>query len=150
VAHDSVASKQNKNKTSDSDYSRQIFTHKHMTETDTNIAEVEDTDLKGAFFDNINRNNRSIKRDRAIAITEDAKLLYKRNIEDMEMQMKKLNRERVNMLDLSPTSADSLILASDFDSSAFVKKDIELGVKIRNLQITLDIAKESYGKLFGE
>ena len=121
-----------------------------MSDENTNIADIEDTDLKGAFFDNLNRNNRSIKRDRAIAITEDAKLLYKRNIEDMEMQMKKLNRERVNMLDLSPTSADSLILASDFDASAFVKKDIELGVKIRNLQITLDIAKESYSKLFGE
>jgi hypothetical protein len=121
-----------------------------MTETDTNIGEIDDNDLKGAFFDNLNRNNRSIKRDRAVAITEDAKLLYKRNIEDLEMQMKKLARERVNMLDLSPTSADSLILASDFDAPAFVKKDIELGVKIRTLQITLDIAKESYGKLFGE
>ena len=121
-----------------------------MTETDTNISEIDDNDLKGAFFDNLNRNNRSIKRDRAVAITEDAKLLYKRNIEDLEMQMKKLARERVNMLDLSPTSADSLILASDFDAPAFVKKDIDLGVKIRTLQITLDIAKESYGKLFGE
>lgn len=107
-----------------------------------------DSELKGAFFDNLNRNNKSIKRDRAIAITEDAKLLYKREIEDMEMQLKRLTRERVNMLDLSPTTADSLILASDFDAPQFVKKDIELGLKVRNLQIAYDIAKESYTKLF--
>lgn len=120
-----------------------------QTDTDTDLM-PEEVEFKGVFFDNLNRNNKSIKRDRAIAITEDAKLLYKRTIEDMEMQLKKLNRERVNMLDLSPTSADSLILATDFNADAFVKKDIDLGVKIRNLQITLEIARESYKKLFGE
>ena len=53
------------------------------------------------------------------------------------------------MLDLSPTSADSLILATDFNADAFVKKDIDLGVKVRNLLITLEIARESFAKLFG-
>lgn len=122
---------------------------KTMKDTNTTDDMNEDTDLQGAFFDNLNRNNKSIKRDRAVAITEDAKLLYKRTIEDMEMQLKKLTRERVNMLDLSPTSADSLILATDFNADAFVKKDIDLGVKVRNLLITLEIARESFAKLFG-
>ena len=52
------------------------------------------------------------------------------------------------MLDLSPTSADSLILASDFDSNDYVSKDIELGVKIRNTEIKLDIAKKRFEFLF--
>ena len=52
------------------------------------------------------------------------------------------------MLDLSPTTADSLVLASDFDSKAFVAKDIELGVKIRNLEIKLEIASNRYADLF--
>lgn len=108
----------------------------------------EEPVLKGAFFDNLNRNNTKIKRDRAIAITEDAQLLYKRKLEDMEMQLKRLQRERDNMLDLSPTTADSLILASDFNADQFVEKDIEIGVKIRNLKITLDIATEAYNNLF--
>jgi len=60
-----------------------------------------------------------------------------------------LKREREAMLDLSPTSADSLVLASDFDSKSFVNKDIDLGVKIRNLEIKFDIAKERYDYLFG-
>lgn len=49
------------------------------------------------------------------------------------MKLKRLVRERESMLDLSPTSADSLILASDFTAETFVKKDIKLGVDIRNL-----------------
>jgi hypothetical protein len=102
----------------------------------------------GAFFANLNRNNKSIKRDRAVAIAEDAQLLYKREIEDLEVQRRKLQRERQNMLDLSPTNADSLVLASDFNAKAFVEKDIEIGVKLRNIEIKLDIAKKSYDELF--
>lgn len=53
------------------------------------------------------------------------------------------------MLDLSPKDANSLILASDFDSNSYTKKDIEIGVKIRNAEITLEIAKNRYEYLFG-
>ena len=53
------------------------------------------------------------------------------------------------MLDLSPTDALSLVLASDFDSKAYVEKDIELGVKIRNAKIKLEIAKQRFNYLFG-
>lgn len=106
--------------------------------------------LGGAFFANLNRNNSKIRGDRAIAITEDAQLLYKRELEDMEMKLKRLKRERESMLDLSPASADSLILASDFNAEEFVKKDIKLGIDIRNLQIAIDIARERFEVLFVE
>ena len=52
-------------------------------------------------------------------------------------------------LDLSPTNAQSLILASDFNSSDYVEKDIDLGIKIRNTEITLEIARKRYQYLFG-
>jgi len=60
-----------------------------------------------------------------------------------------MKRERENMLDLSPSHAQSLVLASDFNSDEYVKKDIELGVKIRNDEIKLEIAKKQYEYLFG-
>lgn len=112
------------------------------------MSDLNNKNLKGAFFDSLNRNNRKIKRDRAVAITEDAQLLYKREIEDMEMQLKRLNRERDGMLDLSPTTADSLVLASDFDGKAFVSKDLDIGLKVRNLEIKLEIGKRRYALLF--
>lgn len=104
--------------------------------------------IGGSFYANLNRNNSKIRGDRAIAITEDAQLLYKRELEDMEMRLKRLARERESMLDLSPASADSLILASDFKADEFVKKDIALGVSIRNLEISIEIARARYSLLF--
>jgi hypothetical protein len=60
-----------------------------------------------------------------------------------------MKREQENMLDLSPTTAMSLVLASDFDSAEYVAKDVALGVKIRNEDIKLEIAKVRYEYLFG-
>lgn len=117
-----------------------------MAETDvTSLSE-----MKGAFVESLVRNNKKIREDRAIAIAEDAQTLYKREIEDLIMQIKRMKRERDNMLDLSPSSADSLVLASDFNAANFVKKDIDLGRKIRDMEITMEIAQERYKLLFGE
>lgn len=104
--------------------------------------------MAGAFVESLKRNNKKIREDRAIAIAEDAQIIYKREVEDLELEIKKLRREREAMLDLSPTTADSLVLASDFDSKAFVQKDLDLGVKIRNLEIKLEIASKQYKYLF--
>ena len=104
---------------------------------------------QGAFLDSLKRNNRKIREDRAQAIGEDTELVYKRRIEDIDLSIKKMKREQENMLDLSPTDSLSLTLASDFDSDAYSKTDIDLGVKIRNAEITLEIAKNRYAYLFG-
>lgn len=106
-------------------------------------------ELSGAFISSLKRNNKQIRADRALAIGEDTELVYKRKIEDLELGIKKMRREQENMLDLSPTNAQSLILASDFDSNEYSQKDIDLGVKIRNAEITLEIAKKRYAYLFG-
>ena len=103
----------------------------------------------GAFVDSLKRNNAKIREDRAISIAEDAQIIYKREVEDLEIQIKRLRRERDSMLDLSPTTADSLVLATDFNSKDFVNKDIAIGVQIRNLEIKLEIARERYNYLFG-
>ena len=105
--------------------------------------------LVGAFIGSLKRNNRQIRDDRATTIAEDTELVYKRKIEDLELSIKKMKREQENMLDLSPTNAQSLILASDFDCAQYVEKDIDLGIKIRNTEITLEIAKKRYQYLFG-
>jgi len=104
---------------------------------------------QGAFISSLKRNNKQIRDDRATAIAEDTQLIYKRQIEDLDLSIKKMKREQENMLDLSPTNAQSLILASDFDSNEYVDKDVSLGVKIRNSEIKLEIAKKRYEYLFG-
>ena len=106
-------------------------------------------ETKGAFISSLKRNNKQIREDRATAISEDTELIYKRKIEDLELSIKKMKREQENMLDLSPKDATSLILASDFDSNTYTQKDIDLGVKIRNAEITLEIASKRFNYLFG-
>lgn len=110
---------------------------------------IETEKPRGAFYSSLKRNNKQIRDDRAQAIVEDTELVYKRQIEDLALSVKKMTREQENMLDLSPTHADSLVLASDFDSTKYTAKDVELGVKIRNTQIKLDIAQARYNYLFG-
>jgi len=76
-------------------------------------------------------------------------MLFKRKIEDLSVSVKRMKRDRESMLDLSPENTTTLKMASDFDAEGFVTKDIELGVKIRNAEITLEIATERYNFLFG-
>jgi len=109
---------------------------------------VEPT-VVGLFEQLLTRSNKEIKGDRALTLIEDASLTYEREIQDMEMTYKKLGRKRDNMLDLSPTNADSLILGKEFDSKGFVNGDISIGVDQRNLQVKLEIAYARFHKLFG-
>lgn len=104
----------------------------------------------GAFLDSLKRNNQQIRDDRASSIAEDAELMYKREVEDLSLVIRKLQREQDNMLDMSPKDADSLVLASDFNAKEYVAKDLEIGVKLRNLEIKLDIAKKRFSFLFGK
>lgn len=113
------------------------------------ITKSPEDDSDGAFYSSLKRNNKQIRDDRATAIAEDTELVYKRKIEDLELSIKKMKREQEYMLDLSPTTTQSLILASDFDSAEYAEKDIDLGIKIRNTEITLEIAKARYHYLFG-
>ena len=104
---------------------------------------------QGAFVASLKRNNKQIRDDRAQAIGEDTYLLYRRCIEDLQVNVKRMEREQENMLDLSPENSLSLVLASDFDAATYVAKDVELGVKIRNEKIKLEIATARFQYLFG-
>ena len=109
---------------------------------------VKEVEARGAFIVSLKRNNKQIRDDRAAAIGEDTELLYRRQMEDLEVSLKRMRREQENMLDLSPHDTHSLVLASDFDSAEYVAKDIGRGVKIRNEEIKLEIAKTRFQYLF--
>lgn len=109
----------------------------------------ETVEPTGAFVDSLKRTNKSIRADRAEAITEDAEMTYGREVQDLQVQIKRMKREQINMLDLSPDNAQSLIVASNFDAQEYVRRDTELGLKIRNAEIKLEIAENRYNLLFG-
>lgn len=106
-------------------------------------------ELQGAFTESLMRNNTKIKRDRAESIGEDASISYKREVEDTLLEIRKIRREQEAMMDLSPTNTQSLVLASDFDGKAWAQKDIELELKLRNLEIKYERGSARLMKLFG-
>ncbi len=124
-----------------------------MDEKEVKKVNVEDEDklntYKGKFIDSLKRNNRKIKTDRAISITEDTQLLYKRAVEDLDIKIKKMKRDQKNSLDLSPSDSRSLTPAKDFDSDGFVEDDINLAIKIKQSELSLEVAKKRYEELFG-
>lgn len=120
-------------------------------EDEKNINQGEDLGAgQGAFMASLKRNNRQIREDRAETIVEETELVYKRRIEDLGISISRMKKEQENMLDLSPSNAQSLILASDFDNTKYVEKDVDLSRKIRDAEITRDLAVKRFKYLFGK
>lgn len=103
---------------------------------------------KGQFARFLLRNNKTIKEDRALTILRRAELAYKRQVEDIESELQDLEAERKGLLDLSPTNADSLILAADFKPEVFYATDMKLTLKIREAKIRLEEAQARFKELF--
>lgn len=105
---------------------------------------------EGMFLDLLKRGNADIRKDRAQAIGESAELMYKREVEDIKVELTNMIRDRENYLDMSPDTALSLKVAADFNAKDFVGVDIKLSVAIRNLNIKYELAKKRYERLFGK
>jgi len=116
-----------------------------MSET----VEKQLNDLKGSFVTSLRRNNKQIRDDRALTIAKTALVLFKREVEDLAIEIGNVQIERDNMIDLGGASTTTIISPSDFDAKAFVAKDLELGLKIRQLEIKQEIATKRYNELFG-
>lgn len=113
-----------------------------------NPVEKQLNELKGSFVTSLRRNNKQIRDDRALSIAEDAEMLFKRKVEDCATNLKRLKRDRENMLDLGGNETTKIISPSDFDAIRFVDKDLELGLKIREEEIKLEILSRRYNELF--
>lgn len=118
------------------------------TKTPTTGGNGNGKQVNGAFASSLFRNNKKIRTDRANIIVQGAQTLYKREVEDLELALEQNIMERTNLLDLSPTNSQSLILASDFNTKDFIAKDLSLSLKIRDLKIKLEVARERYNELF--
>lgn len=106
--------------------------------------------VKGAFVSSLKRTASAIKAERAQNIAEDAEISYRRRIDDMKLELKRLQRDRRNSLDLSPEDVNSLVMGRDFNGGEFVEKDIKAGIAIRNLKVKIELAEERFEYLFGE
>ncbi len=114
------------------------------------MSKDENKVVSGALYQSLSRTNAQIRQERGDAIAEDLEMTYKREVEDIEMALKRLERKQVNMFDFSPTNAQSLVMAKELDSQDIKDQDMAIGLQIRNTKIRLDIAKKRYEHLFGK
>jgi hypothetical protein len=106
--------------------------------------------VTGRFLELLSRNNSEIREDRAKALYEQSKIIYKRYIEDLDFKIKDLENELENSLDLSPKDSTSLELVKNFDAKGFVDNDAETNMRIKILKIKKDSCVERYNYLYGE
>lgn len=102
----------------------------------------------GALNSSLARNAKAIRLDRAQAIAEDTEITYKRKLEDMDQEIRRLKRKRAAMLDLSPNDSTSLILAANYDPYAFHEQDKEITTTIRKLSVEKELMQARYNYLF--
>ena len=97
----------------------------------------------------LSRNTSQIKSDRAQEIAELTEIEAKRKIEDIEREVKQLERKKKSSLDLSPDNTYSLMKVKDFEPLDFITAYSNLGLEIREKKIKLNNAKQTYNELFG-
>lgn len=102
-----------------------------------------------ALAQTLSRNTAAIKADRATEIAELAEIEAKRKVEDLEREVKQLERRKKSSLDLSPDNTYSIMKVKDFEPSDFVDAYSNLGLQIREAKIKLNNAKQTYNELFG-
>jgi hypothetical protein len=105
--------------------------------------------VKGFLNESLARGNKQIRAERGDAIAEDLEMVYKREIEDKTVDLKRLNRKQANAFDFSPTNSQSLVMGKDFDAGELMKSDLADALAIHNTTIRLNIAKKQYNHLFG-
>ena len=120
-----------------------------MDEEKVEQTAVDEIGTKGVFSTNLKRNFKQIRDDRAEAITEDVYLIYKRTIEDLRLENRKLQRQRENMLDIAPANTQSITFEK-VDALNFVEKDLKLAIEIRENEIKAEEAVKRFKYLFGE
>jgi len=110
----------------------------------------QEEQLTGFLMESLRRSNKEIRQQRGDAIAEDLQIIYKRKVEDLEVDVKRAVRQQENAFDFSPTNSQSLVMAKELESVDILTKDLTLSLEIRNLSIQLNLAKDRYNILFGK
>ena len=88
--------------------------------------------------------------ERATVDSESAESLYNREMQKLERLIRSLKRERDNMANRPLTDKQTSEITYAFNSGAYVSKEIEIGVRIRDLEKKLENARKRFQFLFGE
>lgn len=104
---------------------------------------------ESGFFQMLTRDNAQIKKDRAKRLEQITESTMNNIISDIENEILQLEDELASQTDVSTSNdANTINRIQDWDAKRFVKKRVDLKVKIKNLRINLEAAQEVKAELF--
>lgn len=107
--------------------------------------------MSNKFTTNLTLSNQSIKEARARIIGEDTQAASEELLRQLKQDQRDLERRKVALSDLYPESELSLRIAKpDFDAKSWVKELQDIGVKLANKAVEIDIAQKTYDEWFTE
>lgn len=112
------------------------------------LVDIDRTNIVGAMANRLKVSNKALKTERANQILAKLALIFRRAIEDMMNDLQNLKDERELMMDLNPGNTQVIINPGEFNAADFVKRDLELGRLIHNLNIQITDAVNRYNYLF--
>lgn len=110
---------------------------------------VKQEEIKGTLYQSLARSNKEIREERGKQLAKRLELTLRRDIEDLRYDKDELETKRENMYDFSPTNSQSLVMGKDVDPRGIMKQESDVSLQIRNINIQLELAEESYFRLFG-
>lgn len=116
------------------------------------MADDVKNEVKGGFLkESLNRGNKAIREQRGDVIWEDLEMVYKREVENKKVDLKRIDRKMGNAFDFSVTNTQSLIMRTeDFDAGQVMIDDLKLGLDRHNTVVKVNIAIGRYNFLFGQ
>lgn len=108
------------------------------------------TAYNGALGAAIARSSNQVRDERARAIVEETRLVYRRRIEDKAMEVRQMENKQAEYLDLAPDNTHCLISAKSFNAEAFVATNVSLALGLKKAKEDLDILQSDFTRLFGE
>jgi hypothetical protein len=104
----------------------------------------------GALAESLGRNGTKIRADRARQIADDSKVEFRRTVEDIGRDIRRLEISKEGLLDMNGDNELSIISSRDFNVDTFIKETVSIVKQIANKQIAYDLLAKEYEYLFGE
>jgi hypothetical protein len=82
------------------------------------------------------------------AASQETESEYRREMRELKLLIQVLKKKQESLSKLPPTDAQTSEITDAIDSGAYVSKEIEIGVKIRDLEKKLESAKKRFRFLF--
>ena len=119
-----------------------------MTEENGNTEELA-TQNEGFVAQSLSRTTKQIRLDRGDIIAEELEVEYRREIENLTLEISRNRRVQSLYFDFSPNNTHSLVM-KEVNGALIMKDDLKVELENRNLEIKLNLAKKRYNFLFGE